>query len=73
MVTRVGYMVLSFKKYLMRDMPPFPTTLWVEWRYHKTERAAVPEDRRRPTVTPTGISQHFGRCEMGSNFVIMLI
>ena len=70
-------MVLSFKKYLMRDMPPFPTTFnhlmgGVEVD-HKTERAAVPEDRRRPTVTPTGISQHFGRCEMGSNFVIMLI
>ena len=66
-------MVLSFKKYLMRDMPPFPTTLWVEWRYHKTERAAVPEDRRRPTVTPTGISQNFDHVKMGSNFMMQKI
>ena len=40
---------------------------------HKTERAAVPEDRRRPTVTPTGISQNFDHVKMRSNFMMQKI
>ena len=58
-------------------MPQFPTTFnhlmgGVEVD-HKTERAAVPEDRRRPTVTPTGISQNFDHVKMRSNFMMQKI
>ena len=71
----VGYVVLIHET-LHEGMQSFPTTLYGGGGGGtRAELAAVPEpeDRRRPTVTPTGISQHFGRCEMGSNFVIMLI
>ena len=43
-VTRVGYMVLSFKKYLMSDMPPFPTT------FMKFDAVFCSEMGSRPTL-----------------------